>query len=675
MFKLVVPCRGVNFLRHIAVRLNTSQKFPSAIASGSTPPSAQLIIENRRCNSSDSRIRNFYEYPDVNVHEDDVNTPYTNWEGTENRHAHSIMENSKSYDSTIAKIPVNKCQKISADDVDDLLRKNWRLEPVSKLVHSFRQISHNANENNENIYSPRYENIVKSIACNSKILDDDQLCNVLKSLALWFIEANDEDSDFSRLCTALDLECENRANSWSTEKVLLVSDHWYRLRLIRKSRFVSKSIIRLGTNPETLSPRHLVQLMFYTSVSRSKLVNFREVEARLCSSVKLLNINELAIVALGFFKSQTQIRDRKLLTMIIQRTIREIESIDEISLAAILKVVRYSVHINDLDFLGKLLENVIPQIPRLSVTCLVHVILAAANRSLFYADLLNAVTARFYREISKLRVKDIRCLVFALSSFNYVPEKQPNILKRIIEELSDSNRQDELKRFPKCFATCLHHLSILNIHPKKLIAQALDPENVQKAYGSDVNAIRREIFALDLDIETEIPDYRGPRLDTQTRENVAMRLTDAAPWTKGSQLTITDYFMLDVVKTCEEYLGSKEMVHVDHVLPQYQRPDIIVCLDNENSPIPISSTLSKLPFGSVKHPPKITSDDIKWLALIIGSSNSYAKNTNRVLGHICAKHRQLEYIGYTPFLIFWQDWRQLKNDGEKFKYLQCKVFL
>lgn len=42
------------------------------------------------------------------------------------------------------------------------------------------------------------------------------------------------------------------------------------------------------------------------------------------------------------------------------------------------------------------------------------------------------------------------------------------------------------------------------------------------AYGTDVSTIRREIFALDSGIEAEIPDYEGPRLDTQTRKVVAM---------------------------------------------------------------------------------------------------------------------------------------------------------
>lgn len=101
----------------------------------------------------------------------------------------------------------------------------------------------------------------------------------------------------------------------------------------------------------------------------------------------------------------------------------------------------------------------------------------------------------------------------------------------------------------------------------------------------------------------------------------------------------------------QECLGSKGVVHVDHVLPQYQHPDVIICFDNSNNPIPLSSTLSKIPFGSVKYPPKLTPEDIKWLALIMGSNNSYARNTNRLLGHISAKYRQLEHIGYTPHVV------------------------
>nr|XP_046471742.1 FAST kinase domain-containing protein 5, mitochondrial-like isoform X1 [Neodiprion pinetum] len=682
MHKFILSYRGIKFLRQFGVRLDSAQdpKSPQILAACTTScnlPQVQFYSAWKKAN--DASIRIFYEYEEGC--DSDADNSQAKWDSVENRYAHRILEQRKAYKATIVYPPKGfENQIISTDEVDKLTRTNWRLESIAKLVESFRKISQYAFQNNENIYAEKYQLIMLTLATNCKIFSDEQLSHVLRSLMLWFIECSEQDSNFSHLYRVLDQECMARAENWSHSQLLLISDHWYRLRLIRKSRFMKHAIINLGNNVSDLSQSHLVQLLFYIGIARSGLVNFKEIQVRLNPLVYNLDVDELAIIALGFFKSQTPIRDRMLLTTMIKKTTQKIDVIEDISLAAMLKITRlfrvffsFSIHHNDLRHLCKLLECTIPQIPRLSMTCLSHVVLAAATKSLFYAELLNAATVRFYREMSKVRMKDINSLVFALSSFHYVPEKQPNILNAIIDELNASKREPEMKRYPDCLAKCLHSLSLLNKHPKNLIARVLDPKNIEKVYGSNVN-IRREIFALDLDVETEMPDYSGPRLDMHSRESIAMMMTDPLPNFKGLQLNFSDYLMLDVIRICEEYLGSKKMVHVDHVLPQYYHPDIIVCLDDKKRPVPISSVLSKIPFGSVKRAPKIDADGTKWLAVVIGTRNALAKNTNRVLGHFCAKQRQLEYIGYDPFLIFWQDWSQLKNDEQKFKYLQCKVF-
>ncbi|XP_046738551.1 FAST kinase domain-containing protein 5, mitochondrial-like [Diprion similis] len=675
MYKFILSHRGVKILRQFGVRLDSARdlKSPQILAACTIRCNmSQVQFYSAWKKANDESIRKFFEYPEGN--DSDTDIPQTRWDSVESSYAHRILEQRQSYKATVVYPPkVLENELISEEEVDKLTRTNWRLENVAKVVESFRKISHYACQKNENIYTHKYQLILLTLATNCNILSDEQLSHVLRSLMLWFIECINWESNFLHLYKILDQECRVRAEKWSRSQILLFCDHWYRLRLLQKSDFVKHAMINLGNNVSDLSQSNLVQLLFYVGIARSRLVNFKEIQVRLKLLVDDLDVDEIAIIALGFFKTRTPIRDRMLLTTMIRRTTEKVNVIEDISLAAILKISRLSIHHNDLWHLCQLLECTVPQIPRLSMTCLSHVVLAAAAKSLFHAELLNAATVRFYREISKVRMKDINSLVFALSSFHYVPNRQPDILNAVIDELNNSKRNFEIKLYPDCLAKCLHSLSLLNKRPKKLIARVLNPENIEKAYALDVNKCR-EIFALDLNVETEMPDYSGPRLDTYLRKNLAMIMTDSLPKSKDLQRTFTDYLKLDVIRVCEEYLGSKEMLHVDHVLPQYCHPDIIVCLDAMKRPIPISSMLSGIPLGTVKRAPRIDVYGTKWLAVVIGTRNAVAKNTNRVLGHFRAKFRQLEHIGYDPVLIHWQDWILLKNDEQKFKYLQCKVF-
>lgn len=336
MFKFLVPRSRLNILRY----LTKTNKCRNECNPALRITSKQQFHTSRLNHAIDPRIRDVYEYPDLANNDDDVAQPYTNWEGVENRYAHSVMEKNERYHSTVALIPAKKSSPVSKNELVDALSKNWRLEGISETVETLRRVSQFARDNNEDIYAEEYATLLDYVADNSKLLTDEQLLNVLQSLMLWFIQTIDDNSAYSRLCSALDQECEARGQKWSTKKQFLVLDHWYRLRLIRRSKFARNTITRLGNDAAILSPSNIVQLMFYVSVSRTRLVNFRQIEAYLNLNAKLLNIDELAVVSLGFFKTQTAIRDRRLLGYIIRRTIKEIESIKDISLTAILKVVR-----------------------------------------------------------------------------------------------------------------------------------------------------------------------------------------------------------------------------------------------------------------------------------------------------------------------------------------------
>ncbi|XP_046738550.1 FAST kinase domain-containing protein 5, mitochondrial-like [Diprion similis] len=687
MYKFILSHCRVKIFRQFEVKLNSARDLKSKqILAAYTPciwctmPQVQFYSNWERAKNKSTKI--FFDNDESYFN---TEKPHVRLEKTPNRLTHRILEQRKAYNTTIV-YPPNRCETniISEDEVDKLIQTNWRLEPISKLVESFRKISHYACQKNEKMHANKYVPIMLTLATSCKKFSDEQLSHVLCSLMLWISDESDQDARCPVIIRVLDHECKARAEKWSYSQILLISDHWYRLKWTSRSPFIDHIIIKLGNDVSNLSQSHLVQLFFYIAATFLKVAkftrnevnpkfNYSKVEHKLNSLVHNLDMEEIAIIAHAFFRSGAPIQDRTLLTIVIQKTAENIDVIHSTSLIAMFKIIGYSINYDQCKLLCKLLECTIPQLPRLSMICVSHVVSAATYNRLFYPELLNAAAVRLYTEIFIARVKDITRLLVALSVFCYIPHEQPNILNAIIEELNESRRYSEINCFPGCLAKCLHSLSIFNLWPKNLIAKVLDPKTIKKMYRSDRNVVQ-EVFALDLDIEAEMPDYTGPRLNMDWRQNIAMRMTVPLPTFKDQPLKIFHYVILDVIRVCEKYLGSKKMFHVDHVLPQYCHPDIIVCLDAKKRPIPISSMLSQIPFGSVKRVPRIGADDTKWLALVVTPPNVFAGNTNRLLRDFHAKKRQLKHIGYDPVWITLRNWQRLENDKQKFEYLQYKVF-
>jgi len=84
-------------------------------------------------------------------------------------------------------------------------------------------------------------------------------------------------------------------------------------------------------------------MMFYANTSRKFLptLPMYDIEQEICSYYNDFNIKELGIVALGFFKTQTPIRNQELVKNLYNSVIKEIVNINSIELAAFLKVLKF----------------------------------------------------------------------------------------------------------------------------------------------------------------------------------------------------------------------------------------------------------------------------------------------------------------------------------------------
>lgn len=86
-----------------------------------------------------------------------------------------------------------------------------------------------------------------------------------------------------------------------------------------------------------LNKDQLVKIFFCFNIVRSKAVNF-EYEYALEHLVQEMDVDELAVVALGYFKTKTKIKIVPIMKTMIEKVTQNTETIHEISLSAILKV-------------------------------------------------------------------------------------------------------------------------------------------------------------------------------------------------------------------------------------------------------------------------------------------------------------------------------------------------
>lgn len=71
-----------------------------------------------------------------------------------------------------------------------------------------------------------------------------------------------------------------------------------------------------------------------------------DIEQEICSYYNDFNIKELGIVALGFFKTQTPIRNQELVQKLYSSVTNDIDKIKSVELAAFLKVFKNSKNMN-----------------------------------------------------------------------------------------------------------------------------------------------------------------------------------------------------------------------------------------------------------------------------------------------------------------------------------------
>jgi hypothetical protein len=415
-----------------------------------------------------------------------TNSSKSKKEVTENEYAHAVLESNPVYTATLAPrgFPV-ETEEISDSEFQNMIKKDWDIESAENVFVGFKKILMFSSKKQHLVEEGTFDGVIKALTQKCSQLNDNDLIGILACLREWPLKENRHSENYIELWNVVDKQCLLRMKNWDRNKLLFVADHWYLLHLGKKSEFMWHCTMRLSRRPEKLTSFQLVQCMFYINIRRKfpPHISVYDFEYSLQNCLDELTLDDLGILAMGFFKSEKPIRSQTLLTDIMRRIINAVDTIHEITLAALLKVIRYSLEPTHESVLFVLMDKLVPNIKRVSQLCCTHIALLGTNIHLYHEGTMNEIVQRFVNEIQSSRLKDLERLAFALSLYDYEHKTEPSIYKLIAKELCRSERAQEIEQYPRCLSCCLHYLSLQKIYLKEEISKVLDKNFIHSVYG------------------------------------------------------------------------------------------------------------------------------------------------------------------------------------------------
>lgn len=585
----------------------------------------------------------------------------------ENTHAYNIMI-SKGHAFNFNVIP----EKIylSKEKFEELMQSNWCKKSPNELFEDFSNLGAYCSEHNICISDTMFDTFIDNLTDNIKEASNEQLKELFYSLNKWPETESIRTRNFIEVWVALDDECTNRIRNMNFDEMLSFVALFYMLNVTKKSDFFNKAIQKLATKSKQLTPSQLIQAFFYVGIYRKPPFDMHNLEVALAENFSQFTIEEIAIMSMGFFKSKTPIRSMELVSRMIDLIIDNSKTINSLSLAALLKVIRYSMKITIGDQIYKLLETLQHEIPRLSLMCNVHLALLGTTTLTLHAECLNKIAQYSIEVISQTRLKDMERLVLTYGTFNFIPKTNKCLFTEVIKELQKPERDVEIIKYGRSFACCISYLGLLGIYPVDLISKALSAEFLEKTFGSQCFAYSYSILALHNFAELFYPTQEMNRLSKKSAIILAKKYTDFVPREDyKKQYNVTERMMLDVMNILKTSRGGNDYVIADHILTHHQRGDIIICNDHDGFPVPVQEIFSKEIFGIIKKPP----NNNIWIVLVIAGRNVMIYNSEAPTGPFIAKVRELKTLGYHPVLVHWSLYSKLESFEEKLNYLNSLI--
>ncbi|CAH1953484.1 unnamed protein product [Acanthoscelides obtectus] len=573
---------------------------------------------------------------------------------------HDSNENNFAYNIISKQLsPITYIRPTEAETLEEFestLDKCWRDATATEIVEAIKSVKKYCIKNNITIEDTRFDKLVDGLMDHCEELTYVELVELLECLSELPLAHGYDTHNFHDVWSCLDdISCWQMLE-WNVDQSFTVANLWFKLRLGRLCDYIFLLLDRLAKKAD-----------------KKRSVDF-EYEYALSKKVNTMNIDELAVVAMGYFKTRTSIKILSIVDTMIKSVCENAKQAHDISLSAILKILRLSKPVKLTSDVFYMLDKLLPEIPRLSDLCCLHIALLSTGIQNYHPETLQIVSEKMVKNIhnkEKIRLKDIERILHVLTMFDYDPKTLPDIFHSCYNELHSTERADEFISYNRSLVSALHYLSLKNMYSYQLLDKILREEYITEVYGKAAKNVPRELFSLECSIDIECPDYKGSRLSKKLRHKVAKWTSDFTPSKdQVKKISSAEELILDAIDVTTNVVGGKDFIFVDHVLPHFSRADIVVCKDRETGKFIKPPGFEEYILGDVMFPVK--DEKLTFYSIVILGWHNTIRDQNTPLGLMLMKKRQLEKIGYKPVFVIWKEFLSLSEDGRN-GYISSKL--
>lgn len=392
---------------------------------------------------------------------------------------HNLFVVQKYFPEISQEIIATECKQTGNDFV---LSEIFDGKSAEEILAIFKTRSFECQNTENHLAEDYHDNLVQNLLRQLPNLNDDQLEEVLTSLIRFPRTPNIRSKNFVDLWEALDGICYNRSKDWKVTKLLQFCYFWVKLSLPKFTDFTGKAMTKIFRNVDRLTTNEFIMAMFFLGIKRNKF-SMVPVEMKFHEVIDKLNINEVGIICLAFFKTEAKLMNEDLIGKIYKKLIKEIDTIDDIPLVNILKVLRYSTTPSHERLMNELYEAMLPNVENFGLLACLHIAIHGTIIQHFHPEVLEKIVEKFQVNLKNARLKDIERITFAIGLYDFKSKSgvEKKLLKNIVEELK--LRVSENVQHPKCFAAVTHYLSICGEPEVEFIKSVLKEDFIKFAYG------------------------------------------------------------------------------------------------------------------------------------------------------------------------------------------------
>lgn len=369
-----------------------------------------------------------------------------------------------------------------------------------------------------------------------------------------------------------------RADLMTVHQLLFAADVW---RCMGKQvpQFLKRLNASVPLYLEQMRTPELVHLLYIMGEGRhcpKELVH--PLEQLLIHHLHELQSEEVGTVCLGLFKSQTSFSEGAVMR-IVDKAHFFVEDMSDFGLVNVMKYLRFS-YLYHKEWLEAMGQEVPRRAHRMGVKGLMHVALACSALHYRNNNILLGIADRVPSLVPHCRSKDSCKLLWAFGTLGFTSVKSPSLYPSLTEGLRQ--RKAEFHRYPEHLLTGLLGLAFVSKFPEDLVALALSPEFVNLALKTTQLELKKDLYTLDGAVGLELPQWTGPRLSSELKEEVAEML-----WNFAQSDVCQKPEVLEAESCLKDLLGGEGFVCKRMILPHTRSIDLEVHLDSEGQPTKI----------------------------------------------------------------------------------------